>query len=566
MILNSVKIRNFRCFTEVDVKLDEFTVLIGENNSGKTSFLDALRLCLSRNISRQGAGLDDYDYHLSSETVQLDETGELKIMLDFVVSDDDPNDIKQTLGDVIVFDEEENMHVILQLSSGYNSTTKNFESDWNFLDCTENSLGTKTKRPQQLYNFLQLTPLFYLLAFRDVLKEFNSRSMFWAPFLRYSGIPEEMREKLQEKLNELNNEVLRSHSSLQKVKSHLAKVQSVVLSSESGTVDIQALPGRIIDLLSKTQINFTSLTGAHLPLERQGSGTQSLAVIFLFEAFLATMISEQYTEFSTPILTLEEPEAHLHPCAIRSLWNALKVIPGQKVIATHSGDLIANVPLTSIRRFYVSDGKIKVKYLKKDILSKKEQKKIEYHIQSSRGELLFARCWLLCEGESEFWIFTKVAEILNLDLDKYGVRVVNTRHSGVETLVKTANELGIIWYFVGDGDNQGQRDGETCKNYLENNKENEHIHILSYTNMEVLLCSEGFGNIYENNVSPQKKDTIIAKKGTNEYWEQVTKAQPNKEKPVRIREVMFEIQSKGKDSIPNELITIIKAAIKLAKD
>ncbi|KAF5417572.1 MAG: DNA replication and repair protein RecF [Candidatus Methanogaster sp.] len=37
-----VRIRNFRSLREVDVSLDWLTVLIGENNSGKTSFLDAL--------------------------------------------------------------------------------------------------------------------------------------------------------------------------------------------------------------------------------------------------------------------------------------------------------------------------------------------------------------------------------------------------------------------------------------------------------------------------------------------------------------------------------------------
>ncbi|MEA3283263.1 MAG: AAA family ATPase [Euryarchaeota archaeon] len=37
-----VRIRNFRSLKEVNVSLDWLTVLIGENNSGKTSFLDAL--------------------------------------------------------------------------------------------------------------------------------------------------------------------------------------------------------------------------------------------------------------------------------------------------------------------------------------------------------------------------------------------------------------------------------------------------------------------------------------------------------------------------------------------
>lgn len=37
-----VRVRNFRSLKQVDVKLDQLTVLIGENNSGKTGFLEAL--------------------------------------------------------------------------------------------------------------------------------------------------------------------------------------------------------------------------------------------------------------------------------------------------------------------------------------------------------------------------------------------------------------------------------------------------------------------------------------------------------------------------------------------
>lgn len=37
-----IRTRNFRSLKQVDVYLDNLTVLIGENNSGKTSFLEAL--------------------------------------------------------------------------------------------------------------------------------------------------------------------------------------------------------------------------------------------------------------------------------------------------------------------------------------------------------------------------------------------------------------------------------------------------------------------------------------------------------------------------------------------
>lgn len=43
-MLNRVRVQNFKCLRDVDVELSPFTVLIGPNDSGKSSFLSALQL------------------------------------------------------------------------------------------------------------------------------------------------------------------------------------------------------------------------------------------------------------------------------------------------------------------------------------------------------------------------------------------------------------------------------------------------------------------------------------------------------------------------------------------
>ena len=57
------------------------------------------------------------------------------------------------------------------------------------------------------------------------------------------------------------------------------------------------------------------------------------------------------------MLALEEPATHLHPYAIRALSSMIKGFAGQKIIATHSGDLISDVGLLSIRRFHRVGGR-----------------------------------------------------------------------------------------------------------------------------------------------------------------------------------------------------------------
>ncbi len=48
MFLKRVYIKNFRSLKNIRVDLDENTVLMGENNAGKTSFMDAIRIALTK--------------------------------------------------------------------------------------------------------------------------------------------------------------------------------------------------------------------------------------------------------------------------------------------------------------------------------------------------------------------------------------------------------------------------------------------------------------------------------------------------------------------------------------
>jgi putative ATP-dependent endonuclease of OLD family len=65
----------------------------------------------------------------------------------------------------------------------------------------------------------------------------------------------------------------------------------------------------------------------------------------LFQAFAAANLAEAYAPESTPLLALEEPEAHLHPSAIRSLGSFLETMTGQILVSSHSGDMISRIPL-----------------------------------------------------------------------------------------------------------------------------------------------------------------------------------------------------------------------------
>ena len=73
-----------------------------------------------------------------------------------------------------------------------------------------------------------------------------------------------------------------------------------------------------------------------------------------------------------------------------------------------------------------------------------------------RGVAMFARVWLLVEGESEFWILPQVAQVMGHDLAMEGICRVGFAQCGIDPLVRTAREFGIEWHLLADGDEAGR--------------------------------------------------------------------------------------------------------------
>jgi hypothetical protein len=110
------------------------------------------------------------------------------------------------------------------------------------------------------------------------------------------------------------------------------------------------------------------------------------------------MLQQQFSELSSPLLAIEEPEAHLHPTATRSLWPILNAIPGQKIVASHSGDLVANAPLSSIRRLYTSNGDVKVGSVPEQFLTDGLGATFEAHISVQKRHMVTEK-----RGTAEYW-------------------------------------------------------------------------------------------------------------------------------------------------------------------
>ena len=522
---------------------------------------------MSRSLTRKGGIFSEYDYHLPEKDSQPIDSDAIEITLRFVEQSDGewPDEVVQILSNAVQIDETGRQSVILRVQSKYDDSTEDFVTNWDFLDLAGETL-INAKAPRHIIDLQRLAPVFYLAALRDSAQEFRPYSQFWGPFVRSLKIDPDLREELEEELAKLNQRVLGAHESFGAIKARLGNTAKMVPLDSDEPVGIEAIPGKVFDILSRTQVMLTSTTGARLPIGRHGEGTQSLAVICLFDAFLQSRLKDSYTEYTTPILALEEPEAHLHPSAIRLVADQLQALGGQQIIATHSGDLVASIPLSSLRRLRRKDGKITFYQIENDALTNDEIQKLDYHVRSTRGSLLFARCWLLVEGETDSLLFEECARISGYDLVSEGVSCIAFTHVGVGPLIKLADQLGIEWLVVADDDPAGNNYIRSARRQIDGRSEDRHLHKLEHGDLEVFLCIEGYGPVYEASVSPQKKGNVIAQNGTLDYWKQVTKAQPDKSKPQNVVKVIEQIESKGKQGIPTQIRRILRVAIEFAKE
>ena len=560
MRITSVHIRNFRGIRQLALELDEVTVLIGENNSGKTSVLDALRLCLRELGPRRQVVFDTFDFHLSDGTAEPSSAEPIQI--DILFSEQSQGEWTDDLvgrlnrDRILQIDDEERSHVRLRVTCAYDAASREFKQDWSFLDLSGAPLAGAAGRA--LAEVQNEVSYFYLTALRDAARHFDARGPFWRPFLKDNQLPSEKKTEIEQKLQEVNDLVVASHTSFEQVQEGLRRVQDVVPIAKDDVVSIEAVPGRIFDMLAKAQIHLGATTGAKIPVGRHGEGTQSLAVLTLFSAFL-----KAWPE-GAPIVALEEPEAHLHPSAIRSLWQLLSGLTGQKLISTHSGDLLAEIDIHKIRRLSRAVDGIRSYRVQPGLLSVEETRKFNYHIRRARGELLFSRCWLLVEGETETWVYPAAARALGENLHREGISLIEYRQSDVGLLAKIANALGIEWYCVGDDDTQRTKTEQAVQVNLGSATMSDRF-VFPYQDIETHLLSKGYDNVYDQHMPHQNRTRINLQHGDPGYWEEYAQNLPNRAKTRAAAEVAVEMEQRGEQGVTIEMRAVLNKTLSLAR-
>ncbi len=202
MRLSQIKIENFRGIKNIVVDFErDITVLIGENNTGKTTILEALRLCLDVVKSDKICNFSEYDFYRDGGHKNLKKCEPISIRLNFIETEDHlwPEHIMQALNEVIVGDRFS--EIKLQVTAKFDVDTRQPLQSWSFLDDADNELVGRSEKIRELR---RLRPFFYQTAIRDAKDQFHSQSTYWASFLKDRNIDEALQRDLEDELQNVN--------------------------------------------------------------------------------------------------------------------------------------------------------------------------------------------------------------------------------------------------------------------------------------------------------------------------------------------------------------------------
>lgn len=408
--LVEVRVSNFRSLRQASVLLDALTVLIGENNSGKTSFLEALNAAIGQ--GRRGNLADDIHIGPTEKQPPRDRVALIDLLIRpvgeagaIVEKFATESPWLELWGDGIAQDDDDNDFLGIRAQIAWSATKGEFELRRKFLTEWPSDFGKMeaakcNERQKVQAAHIEPLALYYLDAKRDIQDELQNKFSFWGKLVSDLGLSEERVLELEATLNDLNSAIVTGSTVLAHVQTHLDQLYQT-FPCDQGSVLITPLSRHLRDVNKGLDISFKTGGAQSFPLARHGMGTRSLAAVLAFRAYSAWRQLKAAREASHPLLGLEEPESHLHPQAQRALFQQLLSIPGQKIVSTHSPYVVGQAKITSIRHFKKRGAETLVTRFNTGGLSAEDIRKIDRMILNTRGELLYARSVVLFEGETE---------------------------------------------------------------------------------------------------------------------------------------------------------------------
>tara|TARA_R110000868_G_scaffold104557_9_gene287989 strand:+ start:10983 stop:12497 length:1515 start_codon:yes stop_codon:yes gene_type:complete len=437
MFLEQVSIRNFRLFEELELTLNRgLNVLVGENDSGKTALIDAIRHTLGTNSN---------DRLFISESDFFDDTNELTIQLKFSEVDSHAHRFVEHLSHQEYEDADGSKKrksvLYIQLRAEMTGTERR-GYPYIKTELRSGIDGNGLPVETEIRDFLATT---YLKPLRDAEAELSSgRASRLSQILSSSKDIRDGADAILAIIAQANDDLLADNAPL---KSSAQNIQDNYLhelifekdKDDLGVfIDIAGLKNDDIPHLSATTRRRhlrMILEGLSLALTEDhrlhGLGYHNL---LFMGAELLLLEQEAGNEF--PLLLIEEPEAHLHPQLQMKLLQFINTKTKtdknpdgvQCILSSHSPNISSKADPSEIvmlgggRAWPLRPGETE--------LAEADYKYLHKFLDATKANVFFAKGLLFVEGDAENILLPEIARLLGRPLENYGVSIVKCDNAG----------------------------------------------------------------------------------------------------------------------------------------
>jgi predicted ATP-dependent endonuclease of OLD family len=485
MYISSLKIRNFRNFDNSELTFKKgVNTILGENGSGKSNALYALRLLLDDSLPRNiiklrqsdfCRNLDTWNGHWIIISIEFDElsahegcqtlkhdTGHmdgsnkgtltfyyrpcLRVRQSLFNANGDKSKSESIIENIGIDDYEVlftgRSDTNFLLSDNYKGLVGDFDN-LIFPEPNDKDFKSYGVKISPLHEEVSFT---FVKALRDVVSDLkNYRHSPLIALLKglESDISDEDTENITTLVAKLNTDI----SELKEIKQVSEGIQDTLHNTVGHTfspiVGIESsLPNELSKLLQKL-----SLTVGDNFVDGYSGDLSELSLGGANLIYLALKLLEyernQDTDKAAQFLVIEEPEAHIHTHIQKTLFENHSVGKTQVFLSTHSTHISSAAEISDMNILGLSKGVVDV-YQPSSGLEPNECSRIERYLNATRSTLLFAKGVILVEGGAELILIPSlIKKVLGISLDELGVSLISMDCAFFEYISKLFNKERI---------------------------------------------------------------------------------------------------------------------------
>ncbi|MBB4374129.1 putative ATP-dependent endonuclease of OLD family [Bradyrhizobium sp. cir1] len=473
MRVSLLEINNFRGINTGKIAFRDHTVLIGPNNSCKTTVIEALAFVLGRDRLIQT--LTEHDFFGSTP----DAAARIKIIA--TVTGFEPQDFTQHTewfgdrrGIPLWFDPENGSVVPTQtdarqtlacqivFAARFNADTLEVETARYFNDGGDADIFAEENHVSLPPSLIRDIGFFLIPASRswDRMLSFSSE-LFRRVIRTAAGLPArtilDERDRLRRPDAALENDE-RMKPIVDEVNAEMSR-----LLGKATPLRLRATATDSAGVLEAITPHYQTGDLTPIPAKRQGSGLVSLQSLFLLLHFGQRRIEDGESFF----MALEEPELHLPPAVQRRVLGRLQALSTQTIVTTHSPLVAGYCEAASLLVVRNNDGALDVRPMLAKPLAQAATNAVRRLFQINRVETaaaLMNERVLVPEGQFDFDWVTMLLRIAELDRDGtepclFGVRigVVPTADAKVKETCEALSKAHPMVCGLVDGDADGTR-------------------------------------------------------------------------------------------------------------